>query len=144
MSLFVLCDVEFDFCLCEWWSPSVEMWFDPGEDRCCGSSKVGMVEIVGFRQVRWLVMLESTKNWIIGVDPPGQHVPPCVRYETSCLQISYAIGCVLCSIELGWLLSVWPICVTFCVNCLNHMVQKGPLCVGNLSTTSGATVCGKP
>jgi hypothetical protein len=30
--------------------------------------------------------------------------------------------------------------LTFCVNCLNHMVQKGPLCVGNLSTISGA-VC---
>jgi hypothetical protein len=26
--------------------PSVEMRFDPGEDRCCGLSKVGMVEIV--------------------------------------------------------------------------------------------------
>jgi hypothetical protein len=30
-----------------------------------------------------------------------------------------------------------PIFVTFCVNCLNHMVQKGQLCVGNLSTASG-------
>jgi hypothetical protein len=26
--------------------PSVEMRFDPGEDRCCGLSKVGMVETV--------------------------------------------------------------------------------------------------
>jgi hypothetical protein len=34
--------------------------------------------------------------------------------------------------------------VTFFVNCLNHMVQKGPLCVGNLNIASGATVCGKP
>jgi uncharacterized membrane protein len=42
--------------------PSVEMWFDHGEDRCCGLSKVGMVETVGFHQVMWLVMLESTKN----------------------------------------------------------------------------------
>jgi hypothetical protein len=33
-----------------------------------------------------------------------------------------------------------PIFVTFCVNYLNHMVQKGALCVGNLSTASGA-VC---
>jgi hypothetical protein len=26
--------------------PSVEMLIDPGEDRCCGLSKVGMVEMV--------------------------------------------------------------------------------------------------
>jgi hypothetical protein len=38
--------------------PSVEMWFDRGEDRYCGLSKVGMVETVGFHQVKWLVMLE--------------------------------------------------------------------------------------
>jgi hypothetical protein len=120
--------------------PSVEMWFDRGEDRCYGLSKVGMVETVGFRQVMWLVMLESTKDRILGVDPPGQHVTPRVLYGTACLLISYAIGCVSCSVEWGWLLSVWPICVTFCVNCLNHMVQKGPLCVGNLSNASGATV----
>jgi hypothetical protein len=31
--------------------PSIEMWFDRGEDRCCGLSKVGMVETVGFCQV---------------------------------------------------------------------------------------------
>jgi hypothetical protein len=35
-----------------------------------------MVEMVGFRQVTWFVMLESTKNRILGVDTPGQHVPP--------------------------------------------------------------------
>jgi hypothetical protein len=28
--------------------PSIEMSFDHGEDRCCGLSKVGMVETVGF------------------------------------------------------------------------------------------------
>jgi uncharacterized membrane protein len=28
--------------------PSAEMSFDHGEDRCCGLSKVGMVETVGF------------------------------------------------------------------------------------------------
>jgi hypothetical protein len=35
-----------------------------------------MVDTVGFRQVMWLVMLESAKDRILGVDPPGQHVPP--------------------------------------------------------------------
>jgi hypothetical protein len=124
--------------------PSVEMWFGPGKDRCCGLSKVGTVETVGFRQVMWLIMLESAKHRILGVDTPGQHVPPRVRYGMTCLLIRYVIGCVSCSVEWGWPLSVWPVCVTFYVNCLNHIVQKGPLCVINLSTASGATVCGKP
>jgi hypothetical protein len=59
-----------------------------------------MVETVGFRQVVWFVMLESTKDQILGVDTPGQHVPPCVRYGMACLLIRYAIGCVSCSV--GW------------------------------------------
>jgi hypothetical protein len=124
--------------------PSVEIWMDPSEIRCYGLSKVGMVETVGFRQVMWLVMLGSAKDRILGVDPPGQHVPPRVRYGTTCLLIRYVIGCVSCSVEWGWLLSLWPIFVTFFVNCLNHKVQKGPLCAGNLSTASGATLCGNP
>jgi hypothetical protein len=98
----------------------------------------------GFRQVAWLVMLESAKDQILGVDPPGQQVPPHVRYGMTCLLIRYAIGCVSCSVEWGWLLSLWPIFVIFFVNCLNHMVQKGPLCAGNLSTASGATLCENP
>jgi hypothetical protein len=124
--------------------PSVEMWFDHGDDRCYGLSKVGMVEMVGFRQVIWFVMLEFAKDRILGVDTLGQHVLSRVRYGTTCLLIRYAIGYVSCSVEWGWLLSVWPICVTFYVNCLNHMVQKGPLCAENLNTASGATVCKKP
>jgi hypothetical protein len=124
--------------------PSVEMWFGPGKDRCCGLSKVETVETIGFRQVMWLIMLESAKDRILGVDTPGQHVPPRVQYGMTCLLIRYVIGCVSRSVEWGWPISVWPICVTFYVNCLNHRVQKGPLCVINLSTTSGATVCEKP
>jgi hypothetical protein len=118
--------------------PSVEMWFDRCEDWCYGLSKVGMVEMVGFCQVMWLVVLESAKDRILGVDTLRQHVPPRVRYGMACLLIRYAVGCVSCSVELGWLLSLWPVFVTFCVNYLNHMVQTGPLCAGNLSTTSGA------
>jgi hypothetical protein len=116
--------------------PSVEMWFDYGEDRCCDLSKVGMVETVGFHQVMWFVMLKSAKDRILGVDTPGQHVSPRVWYGTACLLIGYAIGCVSCLVEWGWHLSLWPVFVTLCVNCLNHMVQKGSLCVGNLSTAS--------
>jgi hypothetical protein len=64
--------------------PSAEMLFDHGEDQCCGLSKVGLVETVGFRQVMWLVMLESVKDRVSGVDPLLQHVPPRVRYGTTC------------------------------------------------------------
>jgi hypothetical protein len=72
---------------------------DHDEDRCCGLSKVGMVETVGFRQVMRLVMLESAKDRILGVDTKGQHVPPRVWYGTVYLLIRYAIGCVLCLVE---------------------------------------------
>jgi hypothetical protein len=65
-----------------------------------------MVETVGFHQVMWLVMLESAKDRILGVDPPGQHVPPCVQYGMTCLLIMYVVGCVSRSVESGWLLSV--------------------------------------
>jgi hypothetical protein len=41
-----------------------------------------MVETVGICQVMWLVMLESAKDRVIGVDTPGQQVPPRVRYGT--------------------------------------------------------------
>jgi hypothetical protein len=31
-----------------------------------------MVETVGIRQVMWIVMLESAKDRILGIDTPGQ------------------------------------------------------------------------
>jgi hypothetical protein len=58
-----------------------------------------MVETVGIRQVMWFVMLESTKYRVIGVDTPGQQVPPHVRYGTTCLLIRDAVGSVPCSDE---------------------------------------------
>jgi hypothetical protein len=42
-------------------------------------------------------MLESAKDRIMGVDTPGQHVPPRVRYGTTCLLIRDAMGSVSCS-----------------------------------------------
>jgi hypothetical protein len=65
-----------------------------------------MVEMIGFCHVMWLVMLESAKDRILGVDTLGQHVPPRVWYGMACLLIRYAIDCVSCSVEWGWLLSV--------------------------------------
>jgi hypothetical protein len=76
--------------------PSVKMWLDHGEDRCCGLSKVGLMETVGFRQVMWLVMLESAKDRVSGVDPPGQHVPPRVRCGTACWLIRKALVSLSC------------------------------------------------
>jgi hypothetical protein len=120
--------------------PSVEMWFDHGEDRCCGLSKVVMVETVRIRQVKWFVMLESTKDWILGVDTPGQHVSPHVRYGMAWLLIRNTIGCVSCSIEWGWHHTLWSFIVTYFVNCLNHMLQKGVFAWETLALQAG-TIC---
>jgi hypothetical protein len=58
-----------------------------------------MVETGGICQVMWFVMLESAKDRVIGVDTPGQQVPPRVRYGTACLLIRDAVGSVPCSDE---------------------------------------------
>jgi hypothetical protein len=58
-----------------------------------------MVETVGIHQVMWFVMLESAKDRVIGVDTPGQQVPPRVQYGMACLLIRVAVGCVPCSDE---------------------------------------------
>jgi hypothetical protein len=39
-------------------------------------------------------MLESTKDRVIGVDTPGQQVPPRVRYGMACLLIRGDVGSV--------------------------------------------------
>jgi hypothetical protein len=48
----------------------------------------------------WLVMLKSAKDRVLGVDSPGQQVPPCVQYGTTCLIIRDVVGSVSCSD--GW------------------------------------------
>jgi hypothetical protein len=58
-----------------------------------------MVETVGICQVMWFVMLESAKDRVIGVDAPGQQVPPRVQYEAACLLIRDVVGSVPCSNE---------------------------------------------
>jgi hypothetical protein len=55
-----------------------------------------MVETVGICLVRWYVMLESAKDRVIGLDTPGQQVPPRVGYGTGCLLIRDAVGSVPC------------------------------------------------
>jgi hypothetical protein len=58
-----------------------------------------MVEMVGIHQVIWFVMLESAKDRVIGVDTPGQQVPPHIWYKMTCLLIRGAVGSVPCSDE---------------------------------------------
>jgi hypothetical protein len=58
-----------------------------------------MVETAGIRQVMWFVMLISAKNRVIGVDTPGQQVPPRVQYGTACPLIRDVVESVPCSDE---------------------------------------------
>jgi hypothetical protein len=50
------------------------------------------VETVGICPVLWLVMLESAKDQVLGVDTLGQQVPLRVRYGIACLLIRDAVG----------------------------------------------------
>jgi hypothetical protein len=79
---------------------SVEIWVDGVSIDVVVWAKVRMVETVGIHQVIWLVMLESAKDRILGVDPLGQHVPPHVQYEMACwlireAQVSYLVRCAV-------------------------------------------------
>jgi hypothetical protein len=58
-----------------------------------------MVETVGIHQVMWFVMLESTKDRVIGVDTLGQQVPPCVWYGMACLLVRDVVRSLPCSDE---------------------------------------------
>jgi hypothetical protein len=62
-------------------------------------ARFGMVETDGIHQVMGFVMLEFAKDRVVGVDTPGQQVPPHVRYGTTCLLIRDAVGSVPCSDE---------------------------------------------
>jgi hypothetical protein len=57
-----------------------------------------MVQTVGIHQVLWLVMLESAKDRVLGVDTPGQQVLPRVRYGMAYLLIRDAVGCESCCV----------------------------------------------
>jgi hypothetical protein len=63
------------------------------------------------------LVLESTKDRILEVGTPGQHVPPCVQYGMACLLIRNTIGSVSCSVEWGM--------TSYFVKSLSHLVQEG-------------------
>jgi hypothetical protein len=44
-------------------------------------------------------MLECAKDRVLGVDTPGQQVPPYVRYGMACLLIRDTVRSVPCSVE---------------------------------------------
>jgi hypothetical protein len=60
--------------------------FEQGQDT--------MGEVATFMVCGWF-LLELAKDWLLGVDPPGQQVPPRVRYGTTCLLIRELWVCVL-------------------------------------------------
>jgi hypothetical protein len=97
---FHLYDIEFGL----YWVLKVlvfhlSMWGDRGEIRCCGLSKVCNGGEGWDLHGLWLVMLESAKDRVIGVDTLGQQVSPCVCYGTACLLIRDDVGSVPCSNE---------------------------------------------
>jgi hypothetical protein len=55
--------------------------------------------MVGSHRAMWMVMLEYAKDRVLGVDTPGQRVPPHVRHGTACLLIRDAVGSVPYSVE---------------------------------------------
>jgi hypothetical protein len=100
------------------------LWFEQGLNGGDGSR---------CDQVMWFIMLRSTKDRILGVDTPGQHVLSCVRYGTTCLLIRNARlsrdGTILCDI--------------LCELPEPHGARED-VCVGNLSGASGDRLFGKP
>jgi hypothetical protein len=58
-----------------------------------------MVETVGIHQMMWFVMLESTKDRVIGVDTPRITGATTCQYGTACLLIKDVVGSVPCSNE---------------------------------------------
>jgi hypothetical protein len=74
--------------------PSVVMWGDRGDIQCCGLSNVWNSGEGCDLHSLWLVMLESGKDQVLGVDTPVQQVPPRIRYGTDYLLIRDAMGSV--------------------------------------------------
>jgi hypothetical protein len=67
-----------------------------------------MGETVRIHQVMWLVMLESAKYRVIGVDTSGQQVLPRVQYGTASLLIRDVVGSVPCSDEWETIIVTHP------------------------------------
>jgi hypothetical protein len=84
----------------------------------------------------WHVVLESSKNLILGVDTPREHVAPRVQYGMACLLSRNIIGSVSCSVEWG----MASYFMTYFVNRLFHMVEEG-MFVREIIALQAGTVC---
>jgi hypothetical protein len=51
-------------------------------------------KVATFMVCDWF-LLESAKHRFLGINIPGQHVPPCVKYGTTCLLIRELWVCAL-------------------------------------------------
>jgi hypothetical protein len=80
----------------------------------------------------WHVVLKFAKNQILGIDTPGQYVPPHVWYGMICLLIRNIIGSVSCSVERGL--------ASYFVKCLTHKVQEEPFVREILALQAGPFV----
>jgi hypothetical protein len=87
----------------------------------------------------WRVVLEFAKDRVLGLDTPGQHMPPHVWYGMACLLTRNAIGCVSCSVEWGMASNF----VTILCESPEPHGARGDVCAGNLSTTSRNHLLGK-
>jgi hypothetical protein len=93
----ILSDVEFGLCLYEYLVFHLS-WCEVTMVRIDAMVWVrfGIVETVGIRQEIWFVMLKSAKDRIVGVDTPGQYVPPRVWYGMACWLIRKALATLSC------------------------------------------------
>jgi hypothetical protein len=57
------------------------------------------MKTIEFRQVTWIVMLESANDRVLGVDTLGQQVLTRVQYGMACLLIRDIVKSVSCSVE---------------------------------------------
>jgi hypothetical protein len=102
-----------------------------------------MVEMVGFCQKIWFIMLESAKDQILELNTPGEQVLPRVWYEMTCLLNRNTIGCVVLD-KVG----MTPYFVISVCDILYELPEphgaRGDICVGNFSTASRDRLLGKP
>jgi hypothetical protein len=81
--------------------PSIVIWGDRGEDRCCGLNISWNCGDSWILSDVWIVMLKSVKDRVLWVDTPWQQVLSYVQYRMTCLLIRDDVKSVSCLIEWG-------------------------------------------
>jgi hypothetical protein len=88
----------------------------------------------------WHVVFESAKDRILGVDTPGQHVPPRVWYGTTCLLVRNVIGCVSYLVEWGWASLFVSYFVTYFVKTPEPHGARGAFTGESLALQAGSLI----